>query len=295
MSLTCVDQTLQRCIGRTYSFSPKVTGRLVFAAETRPAPGQATFAFGSPQTVRCRGRPVANRNHHCVLVFDETATVPDEASLPCRPAACYVDLMVRADNRHAARGDRLVIGADSRSGSVRRNKGRLAALVLPPRAFPNVWHLRTAELRERKLPEQEDHGLRVVYSVRLPGLRRGDVVAAAARQTTDIRHLPYAAYVSDQLVLARSPTAVRPAHPSPAADGGRLTASNGFNCTHGASAYRTPCVARKAGALPIVGRPRPGPYYVNLVSRSKPKHSTGGPGDFANVLERGFLAVSRFR
>jgi hypothetical protein len=74
-----------------------------------------------------------------------------------------------------------------------------------------------------------------------------------------------------------------------------VTAANGFNCTHGASAYRTPCVARKAGALPIVRRPGHGPYYLNLVSRSKPKHSGGEPGDVARVLRRGFLAVTRYR
>jgi hypothetical protein len=206
-----------------------------------------------------------------------------------------VNLVLRATNRRAQRGDRLVVGADERSGTVRRNKGRLAAIVAPGAVAPSVWRVPTTRLRHRELPERQDGGLRVVYSLRLPTLRRGDAIAAIARQTTDIDHLPYAAYVSDQLVLARSPNAVRPARPSPAEDAGYLTAANGFNCTHGHSAYRSPCVARKAGAVGIIKAPRRGRYYVNLVSRSKPKHAPGKAGEVARVLPRGFLDVTRYR
>ena len=45
---------------------------------------------------------------------------------------------------------------------------------------------------------------------------------------------------------------------------GRITESNGFNCAQGPSAYRTPCLTRKAGLLEIVrdavdrrGHPKP--------------------------------------
>ena len=88
---------------------------------------------------------------------------------------------------------------------------------------------------------------------------------------------------------------MRPALPSPGADGGHITAANGFNCTQGPSAYQTPCVAPKSGATWIMRQPRPGPYYVNLVSRSKPKHVAGQPGDVARVLPGGFLDVTRYR
>jgi hypothetical protein len=295
VSLTCVDPKLPRCIGRTYRFSPTVTGHLVLAGDGGATSPTDTVPLGSSQTIRCRAQPIANRNHHCVLVFDEVATIPRASGLPCAVGSCFINLVLSATAGQAVPGDRLVIGADERSGAVRRNKGRLATVVIPPGAEPGVWQRRTTQVRHRELPELQDGGRRVVYSVRLPRLLRGDVVAASARQATGIRHLGYAAYVSDELILARSPEAVRPAQPSPAADWGYLTAANGFNCTLGPSAYQTPCIARKAGALPIVGATGPGPYYVNLVSRSKPKHSTGQPGDFARVLPRGFVEVIRYR
>jgi hypothetical protein len=295
VSLTCIEPGLPRCIGRSYAFSPWITGRVVLAPGTDAAARSASLALGRPQGVRCRAQPTADRNHHCVLVFDETAEIPPAASLPCPPDACYVNLVVRASSRRAVRGNRLVIGADESSGGVSGNKGRLAAVVLSPGAAPSVWRQRTTHVRHDELPERQDGGRRVVYSVRLPTLRQGDVIAATAGQSTHIGHLPYAAYVSDQLVLARRARAVRPARPSPAADGGHLTAANGFNCTHGPSAYRTPCVATKAGALEVVRPPSGGAYYLNLVSRSKPKHAPGEPGDFARVLRRGFLDVTRYR
>jgi hypothetical protein len=202
---------------------------------------------------------------------------------------------VSASNPRAQPGDKLVIGADERNGTVRRNRGRLAAVVTPPGGERATWRARTAQIRHRELPERQDGGLRVVYSAQIPSLRRGDALAATASQMTEIQGLRYAAYVSDQLILARDPRAVRPVRPSPAPNGGFITAANGFNCTHGPSAYRTPCVARKAGAVPIVRSGTGGPYYVNLVSRSKPKHSTGRSGDFARILPRGFLSVTRYR
>jgi hypothetical protein len=295
VSLTCVDPQLPRCIGRTYRFSPDVVGQLVLAPDITSTSAPFALPLGSPRRVRCRAEPIANRNHHCVLVFDDIARVPSQSQLPCAVGSCFVNLVVRASARQAVPGDRLVIGADERSGAVRQNKGRLAAVVIPPGVQPRVWQLRTTQIRHAELPELQDGGLRAVYSVRLPTLAPDDVLAATARQVTGIRHLGYAAYVSDQLVLARSPDAVRPAQPSAAADGGHITAANGFNCTPGPSAYQTPCAAPKAGATWIIRPPGPGPYYVNLVSRSKPKHVAGQPGDFARVLRRGFLEVTRYR
>ena len=295
VSLTCVDPTLPRCIGRTYRFSPDVAGQLVLAPDSTSTSTPLALPLGPPRSVRCRAEPIADRNHHCVLVFDEAAKIPPQADLPCAIGSCFVNLVLQASARQAVPGDELVIGADERSGAVRQNKGRLAAVMIPPGVQPGTWDRRTTQIRHFELPELQDGGLRVVYSVRLPTLVRGDVLAATARQVTGIRHLGYAAYVSDQLVLARSPATVRPALPSPGADGGLITAANGFNCTQGPSAYQTPCVAPKSGATWIMRQPRPGPYYVNLVSRSKPKHVAGQPGDVARVLPGGFLDVTRYR
>ena len=85
-----------------------------------------------------------------------------------------------------------------------------------------------------------------------------------------------------------------------ATDRGRLTAANGFNCTQGPSHYRTPCRSVKSGVIairhsPVDRRGRPRPLYVNLVSRSKPKHTAALEGDFARIESRGFLDVVRYR
>ena len=138
----------------------------------------------------------------------------------------------------------------------------------------------------------------------MPRLERGDVLRVKARQRTAIAQLPYNAYVGSEVILAGSPGATRPGRvaerAAPEALRGRITESNGFNCTHGRSAYRTPCLTRKAGLVEIVrdavdrhGRPKP--LFVNLVSHVFPKLAHAQPGDRARVRSSGGLEVTRFR
>jgi hypothetical protein len=135
-------------------------------------------------------------------------------------------------------------------------------------------------------------------------LERGDVLRVKARQRTAIAHLPYNAYVGSEVILAGRPGATRPGRvakrAAPAALRGRITESNGFNCTQGPSAYRTPCLTRKTGLLEIVHdavdrRGRPKRLYVNLVSHLSPKLVQARPGDRARVRSSGQLEVTRFR
>src|SRR5204863_43120 len=63
---------------------------------------------------------------------------------------------------------------------------------------------------------------------------------------------------------------------------GQLTEGNGFNCTHGHSAYRSPCKSLKAGLLEIRRDPKkhghPVPLFVNLVCHTRPKLAAPRPG-----------------
>jgi hypothetical protein len=300
VTLTCYRPGLPRCIGHSYSYSPHVETRLVLAPSVRTASGADALPLSTWGGLTCSAhRP--DRNHHCVLVYPRIAANIGHASdLPCALDRCHVNMVVAASDPHAGPRDRLIIGTDRPDGTVAQDKGRLNAIEIAPGATPAVARYRSTRRRSRTMPVKEDGGRRVVYSVRVPGLRRGDALSVEADQVTDIAALPYAAYVADEIVLARSPDAVDPARPSVAAERGYITEANGFNCTQGPSQFQTPCLSSKAGAIEIrrdaIGRDgRPRALYVNLVSRSKPKHVGAVPGDVAKLARGGFLSVVRYR
>jgi hypothetical protein len=294
VTLTCFRSGLPRCIGRSYSFSPRVETRLVLADSESATEGPDAVPLSSWSSLTCSAkRP--NRNHHCVLVYPRITTqVGALDELPCQPDSCYVNLVLQADNPTARPRDRLVVGTDRPDGSVAQDKGRLNAVEIAPGAVPQVTRTETRRRQSRKLPEHENGGRRAVYSVRMPPPRAGDVLAVNASQVTDLGHLPYTAYVSDEIILARSPSAVRPSRPSVGALNGNVTEANGFNCTQGRSQFQTPCTSSKAGVIAIT-RSSDRPYYVNLVSRSKPKHTGASPGDAARIDSGGYLRVVRYR
>jgi hypothetical protein len=85
---------------------------------------------------------------------------------------------------------------------------------------------------------------------------------------------------------------------------GEADESNGFNCTRGASDFRTPCLIHKVGVLRMVQDARRHPYqdqgrrvplYVNLVTSAAAEY--GGQhqsGDRASVGRAGFIKVYRY-
>ena len=111
----------------------------------------------------------------------------------------------------------------------------------------------------------------------------------------------YPAFIGTDMILARGPRAVSSAGlPRQVATGnGDLTEQNGFNCTHGPSAYRSPCRTRKAGAVRIARNVqrdgRPVPLWVNVVAAGAPKGAVPRSGDRMRVLPRGGLVIRRFR
>jgi hypothetical protein len=213
---------------------------------------------------------------------------------------------VDAHDDDARPGNVLVMGADRPDGSIDQDFGRLNAIVAPKRPRPRPIRRHTRHRRHRSIPVSANGSARkrVVYAVRMPRLERGDVLRVNAHQTTAIAHLPYNAYVGSEVILAGRPGATRPSRAAKRAAAGalrgRITEANGFNCTQGPSAYRTPCLARKAGLIEIVHdavdrRGRPKPLYVNLVSHLAPKLARARPGERARVKRSGLLEVTRFR
>jgi hypothetical protein len=221
----------------------------------------------------------------------------NSSKLGCAPDRCHVNLVVGAHHHRAGRGQRIVLGGDDPRGKVVQDKGRLNVVRVPAQRPPRT-RVRVGSLLKRSLPVRPRKGTRrrVVYSVAVPELREGEVIAADGRFATRIGGLRYNAFVSSRLILADRPGAVRVTKPvrGIASRAGRLAEHNGFNCTQGPSGYRTPCVTRKAGAVRIRNDavdPKSGEpvtLYVNLVGSVRPRLS--GPKRRVRHFHRARLA-----
>jgi hypothetical protein len=300
VTTTCVDSS-GRCIGRPYRFTPTIDAKLMLASGIRRTGGKGTVRIGRKHSVSCKQRR-PNRNHHCVLVLTGAKKIDHPRGLPCRPRRCRVNLVVDAHDGDARSGNVVVVGADRPNGSIVQDSGRLNALVLPDRLHPKPVRGHTRRRRHRSLPmgSERSGGRRVIYSFKVRRLDKGDILTVSARQTTAIGHLPYSAYVNSEVILAGRPGATRPSRLAKRSVGlhGRITEANGFNCTQGPSAYRTPCRTRKAGLIvarhdAATRRGRPKPLFVNLVSRTFPKLARATSGDEARIKRSGYLKVSR--
>src|SRR5204863_400973 len=152
-----------------------------------------------------------------------------------------------AHHSGATRGEKVIVGADRPGGGIQQDMGRLSAVVIPRGAKPHL-HRRTANhVVTHRIPEGSpgSGGWRVIYSLKLKHLEPGEVIAATARERTGIGGLPYSTFISSELLIGPSRHATHPFGHVISLDG-LLTEANGFNCTQGPSAYRTPCLTRKA-------------------------------------------------
>ncbi|MGE5200233.1 MAG: hypothetical protein ACM3H9_11375, partial [Rhodospirillaceae bacterium] len=291
-----------RCIGKSYGFSPREDARIVLANRRRASGGAHTEVIANTHSVRChQQRP--QRNHHCVLVFPpEPTRIRHPRALPCRPSACHLNLVLEADHRPAHHGQVVLVGEDTPGGSIRQDKGRLNAITLHEHVSPPKRY-RTTNVRSHSIPiaPSGKAGRRVVYSQRINNLRKGDVIEARARHLVTIASLPYPAFVGTDVILATGPRSVSPTGVAQGAvsTSGGLTEANGFNCTHGASAYSSPCRTTKAGAArirhTIARNGHPTPLYVNVVCAGAPKRARARPNDAMHVVSGGALVVRRYR
>ncbi len=301
VSTTCVDPG-RRCIGRRYGFNPSVRARLYLG---RKAHGLArSVPVSDPEALRCSQRR-PNRNHHCTLVIRGAGfRVARDSRLPCQPDRCHVNLVLDAHNRRARKGNVLVVGADRPDGKVEQDKGRINALILGKgvRRSDRARFAQGSPAR-RSLPvgNHDSGGQTVIYSLPLRHLRRGDALDVRARAVTAIGRLPYNVYIGAHLVLAPGPSAVSPGRVGRrvGSQQGKLDEVNGFNCTHGPSAFKDPCVTRKVGVLRIKRAPaavgHAGPMYLNLVAHASALLAKAGEGDRARELGRGALVAVRYR
>ena len=286
-----------RCIGRRYSFDPRVKAWLVIGRSATATHGPSATRISKRESVAC-GQRRPNRNHHCVLALAEGGmTVRSPERLPCRPQRCRINLVVSADHPSATHGNRLVIGADTPSGGVKQGKGRVSALVVRAGSHARTRTAASKRRVHRRVRMDRSGGWTSVYSVELPSPTAGDVIVARARQILDIGHLGNAVFDSSQIILAEGRQKVRPGRIARRSGTPQtFTEKNGFNCTQGPSAYRTPCLSRKTGLLTIERTPvdrqgREVPLYVNLITRGFLKTAQLKRALSAHVLRGGGLRV----
>jgi hypothetical protein len=296
VTLDC-HRRIPACAGRPYLFNARVGAQLVLARGPNAIGGRRAKPISSRKKITCRGEPLASRQHHCMIVFKRASlSVHHRAALPCAPRSCRLNLVLDAHSRRAHRGDKLVIGNNRPTGTIRQDKGRINVIRLRPGSQPSPPKAISRRRRHRFVPLDEDPT--VVVSKRLTGLRKNEQLAVLARFRADVSRLPYTARVSSQLILARSPRATKP---SPrvrriASFDGEIDETNGSNCIR----IQTPCPYTKVGVLRMTrnARSRSGrriPLYVNLYVISNPKRARMQPGDRLAILSHPKLEVARYR
>jgi len=213
-----------------------------------------------------------------------------------------VNVIASADHHAARPGNVVIVGADRPDGSIAQDKARLAVLVERGRVpAPRVYTDARAVRKSVPIEPEEKAGRRVTFSLELDDLRKGDVLVAKGQASLSIASLPYNAFVGTRMIVASSPRAVTTSGYAARAttNGGEISELNGFNCTHGPSAYEDPCTTRKSAIAmirrsPPTRRGEPKPLYLNLVVAGAPKLAPASDRDRMRVLG-GSLRAERYR
>ena len=301
LSTTCV-QPEPRCIGSSYSYSPRMDGRIVLGSSPTATGGANADPISKTKTRRCnQKRP--NRNHHCVLVFsDAVKRVRNLGRLPCPPDGCFLNVVASADHDKAGAGDVVVVGADRPDGTVDGDKGRVDGFL----ARGDIPAPRTrnggAKMRDSvPIAPSGGAGRKVVRSLRIDDLRKGDVIRVRGEQRIGISSVPYNVYIGTRMIIATSPKETRTNGfvAKVFSSGGEISEQNGFNCTQGRSEYRDPCNSPKAATAYVKRKMpqrngEPKPVFVNIVMAGLPKLATAQPNDKMKVGD-GAIRTERYR
>ncbi len=301
LSTTCATQE-PRCVGSQYNYSPIMDAQVVLASSATAADGPGAEPISKAESIRCnQKRP--NRNHHCVLVFSNAVKrVRNVSNLPCPPDGCFLNVTAAASHKNAGGGDVVVVGADRPDGSVDGDKGRVDAIlergaIPPPQTTEGGAKMRGSV----PIAPSGNAGRKVVRSLRLDGLEKGDALRIKSKQRIGISSVPYNVFIGTRVIVSTSPTETRTKGfvTKTLSSGGEVSEQNGFNCTQGKSTYQDPCNTPKA-ATAVVKRKmpqkngEPKPVFVNIVMAGLPKLATAQPNDRMSVGD-GSIRVERYR
>ncbi len=278
VSTTCVTAGEKRCVGRSYDINPTITARIVLSPS--PEAGGSGFLPLTPvRSVLCKQRR-PNRNHHCTIAIPNAeTTITDLSALPCKPGACYVNLIVGAANKKAKRGDVVVLGADQPDGSVKQDKGRLNLVQAHADvAAPTTSTAASLVNTELPLTIDDSEKRRTVYSMPIAAPQKGEVLAFDSSFLTNISALRFNTFISSRVIVGEQPSSTKSTGIAKNAIPlkGQGTESNGFNCTLGPSGFANPCTTAKAGAVrfqrDVVDKATgdPATVYLNVLAGAKP-------------------------
>lgn len=277
---------LPRCTGRPYRFDPRYQTQVLLSS----AAGEEALAKDAGRCVQQPG----DRQHHCVLSYHGMEAAEAAERLSCADEGCSIAFLIRAHNPQAQGGERLILGGQDATGRIRQDRGRINALRIRPgwAALPDPT--RAGPVRTSLAPDLRK---RVIYSVKVPDLRQGEVLEAWVDARAEVDHLPYPAFVSSQIVLAESPNATHGKRftSKVARLRGEFNEATGTNCTQA----QTPCPVQRTGLLEIRSdsqTPSGGsvPLFVNVVAKANNKLMASRPGDEIRIRDAGGLAVRRY-
>jgi hypothetical protein len=272
------------CVGNPYTYAPVVQGRLLLAGSQR------TAEAGRAKLIKeLRPRSLSHKQHHGVIVFADAELLVGERDLPGRGGRPHVNLSLDAHHRQARRGHKLLIGENEPDGSVGQDKGRLCVVRLRG-SLPRLDPVKTTSREARQLPIVKGEE-RVVYSLPLPGLTKGEQLAVRAKLTTSTTDLDYWARVSARLVLAdrRTEKVVGERAKKVSTFRGAITERNGLHCRPGDKG----CTTWKVGVLRMTESAGKR-LFVNLVADCGAPFGGQSRGDTMLVLDDGFIEVVRY-
>lgn len=243
-----------------YDYAPRFAARYVLADGPGATEGKPLSDW---RDTRCN-----ESRHHCALSLPE-------ASAKDLPAAerKYVNLVVAADAAgHGAHSWDVM--------EVEQHHGSLAVTRLAPGADDQLLHEGTTKDRtpaDMGIDQTEDEGddtqvRRLVYQVKLDGLKPGDVVDADATMKAELGGgFSCNPLITSQVLITERADSIRTQRPGDA----QLTSRNGSNCTeHGGGT----CRYEHSGAVRL-GNKAKSTMYVSLVALAARSCAAPGGGD----------------
>jgi hypothetical protein len=287
------------CVGRTYGYDPYLKMKIVAGPSAGSTGGSNTVDLTPAESMTC-SQHQPNRNRHCVLGIPwKSVTVPSASRLPCAPG-CHVNLVLAADRSSAQGGDVVVVGSSDDNRRVHQGRSQLSSVLFSGSDRPLRTYRRGKPYR-RKLkvgPDDSDGNRQVAYSLPLGGLRKGDQLVVEGKAVTGIGSLPYNVTQRASLIFTNKPGSVKP-NGKLIETNPRLSADNGYGCTHGPSGHRNPCTVFKNGVVSVKKSSKK-PWYINFVvsqeaSDVAPKASRWRPSDRVSISGGGYVTAWKYR
>ncbi len=269
----CTNGDLQRS---PYTYTPSFSAAIVLGDSPSDASGPRVSDWYEQRCPKHR--------HHCARALPEIHV--SDADLPDHGDR-WVNLVATADAN----------GANARSFDVmevEQAHGGMSVVRLAPGAPPDEAPVVTEDLVADAIPidRTDSRGIdgesrRVVYRVRLDGLRGGEVIEATGRFYGALGGYDVNPLITSQLLLVEDP---RTRRAGVGEHDREITARNGHNCyDHSAGAM---CRYAKSGAV-VVPRGAPSTMYVVLVGAAVRSDAAPDGRNRVSLHRRdGYLAVS---